>query len=61
MVHDPLFGAKFAIIGSDDSIMPKILALTITMSAAAECKKLSGWEHNPTVGIYELVRVDYPK
>ena len=52
----PLHGAKFAVIGSGE-FMAQILALTETMSAAMECKNLSGWEHNPTVKIYELVEV----
>jgi hypothetical protein len=52
----PLYGAKFAIIGSGE-FMPQILALGATLDSVVECKKESGWEHSPTVKIYELIEV----
>ena len=52
----PIYGAKYAIIGSGLQ-MPQILALTVELDSAKEVKRLSGWNDNPTVKIYELVEV----
>jgi hypothetical protein len=49
----PLYGAKYAIIGSGLQ-MPQILALTAEHKSAQECVERSGWKDDPTVVICEL-------
>ena len=54
----PLYGAKYAIIGSNaGEPTSRILALTSELKSARECIKNSGWIDNPTVVICELVQV----
>lgn len=54
----PLYGAKYAVIGSNaGEPMSRILVLTAELSVAREHVKLSGWIDNPTVVICELLQV----